>query len=169
VFPQAYDTDTLEEMVTSNDSSPQWLRGNALERVVEYAERRADARGEESALDSADAECLITTNWSAFTDDWGFDDGSANQVALGVFNEELSAGKGADLFTDVEILQSGWLRTGDGRKKQAAEYVDEEYSESSDYNVRGQKWVPNNAQQYICIIELTGELIHGQAQLSEAM
>jgi len=170
VFPQAYDDEHFAELVTANDSVPEWINGDVIDRIIDYAERRAQARGEDSALDGGDSDCVIITNWSSFTDDWGFSDGNANQVAFGVFNEELSAGKGADLFTDVEILQSAWLRSGDGRKKQAAKYTDEEYAEqASDFDVSGQKWIPNGAQQYICIIEITSEMIHGEAQLSEAM
>jgi len=68
------------------------------------------------------------------------------------------------------ILQTQWLRSGDGRVKQAEAYTDEEYAKRNDeYDVSGNLWVPNGAQEYICIVELTDELLHGEAKLSEAM
>lgn len=166
MFPQAYDDDNLKQNVDANSSSPDWLSNpKVLERIIEHAKGRADARGEDSALDDSECECLITTNWSSFTEDWGFSGGDANQVAVGIFNEEVSSGKQADLFTDVVVLQTDWLRSGDGRKSQAEAYMDESYDNADE----GEMWIPNNAQDYICIIELTDELLHGEVQLSEAM
>lgn len=166
MFPQAYGSEHLEELLDTNDSTPDWLMNpETLERVLEHAQARADGRGEDSALDSTKAECIITTNWGAFTDDWGYDDEKANQVALGVFDADVSSGKGADLFTDTVILQSGWLRTGDGRKSQSEAYLDEGYDAANE----GDMWIPDGAQDYICIIELTDELLHGEPQLTDAM
>jgi len=117
MFPQAFDDDHLAELVDANSSVPDWVDDpEVLQRIIEHAKGRAAGRGEESALDSTEAECLITTDWNSFTDDWGFDDGNANQVALGVFNEEVSSGKQADLFNETVIVQTGWLRTGDGAR-----------------------------------------------------
>jgi len=98
---EAYDADHAEEVITSNGSVPDWLDGAAVERIIEYARGRADARGEQSALDQSETECVIATNWHTFTDDWGYSGGAANQIAVGVFNAEVSSGKQADLFTDT--------------------------------------------------------------------
>jgi len=166
VFPQAYDTDHLTELVESNSSAPDWLSDASVERATTYAKERAKSRGEDSALDSGDTHCLIATNWSSFTDDWGFSGGSANQVAIGTFNE--TAGDQADLFEDTEVLQTDWLRSGDGRKKQAELYEDDEVVSEFNGSV-GDMWIPHAAQDYICIIELTSELLHGEAELAEAM
>ena len=163
MFPQAYTRDNLEQILESNDSVPDWfLDGDVLDRVLTYARQRADS---ESALDGEGTDCLITTNWSSFTDDWGYDDGNANQVAIGTFNHSVSVGKDAGLFNDTQILQSGWLLTGDGRKSQASPYVDEGYDGAD----TGEMWIPNGAQSYICIVELKGELLHGEPTADEAM
>jgi hypothetical protein len=166
VFLQAYDVDHLTEVVESNSSAPDWLTGEAVERAAEYATQRAKNRGENSALDSGESHYLITTNWSSFTDDWGFSGGSANQVAIGTLNE--TAGEQADLFEDAEVLQTDWLRSGDGRKKQAELYEDKEVVSEFNGSV-GDMWIPHAAQDYLCIIELTSELLHGEAELAEAM
>jgi hypothetical protein len=166
MFPQAFDDDHLAELVDANSSVPDWVDDpEVLQRIIEHAKGRASGRGEESALDSTEAECLITTDWNSFTDDWGFDDGNANQVALGVFNEEVSSGKQADLFNETVIVQTGWLRTGDGRKSQSEAYLDEGYDNADE----GEMWIPNGAQDYIAIIELTDELLHGEVTLADAM
>lgn len=160
---KAYDADHLAELVEANSSAPDWVSGDVIDRIVEYAQQRAAARDEQSSLDADQTECIITTDWQNFTDDWGFSSGSANQVAIGTYNS--GAGSKADLFENAEILQTQWLRSGDGRSKQAAEYED-----GSDYDGKlGEMWIPHAAQDYICIIELTGELIHGEPELSEAM
>jgi hypothetical protein len=166
MFPQAYSDEHLDDLLEANSSTPDWVTNpQVLERIITHAKGRADGRGEESALDNTKAECIITTNWSAFTDDWGYDDGDANQVAIGVFNSDVSSGKGADLFTDTAILQTGWLRSGDGRKSQSEAYVDEGYDGANE----GDMWIPDGAQEYVCIIELTDELLHGEPQLTDAM
>jgi len=167
VFIEAYDADHLADLLDSNSSAPDWLGKDEAELIVEYAQQRADSRGESSSLDNDGSECLITTNWSSFTDDWGFSGGSANQVAIGSFND--GAGSKADLFENTDILQTNWLRDGDGRKKQAERYEDDELLSNFDNSSVGDMWIPHKAQDYICIITLTGELLHGQPELSEAM
>jgi len=163
MFPQAFDDDHFAELVDANDSTPVWLNDpEVLERIIEYAKSRAASRGEESALDADEGDCLITTDWNSFTDDWGFDDGNANQVAIGTFNADVSSGKQADLFNDTAILQTGWLRTGDGRKSQSEMY---QYDGANE----GEMWIPEGAQSYICIVELTNELLHGEVTLADAM
>lgn len=168
MFQEAYDVDHLTDLLDANSSAPAWVADEeVVERIVNHARSRADARGEDSAYDHKKTPCIITTNWSSFTDDWGFDDGNANQVALGQFNEDVSAGKNADLFNNTVILQSGWLRSGDDRRTHAEHYqaeADGSYEPSA-----GEMWVPNGAQDYICIKELTAELLHGEPNLADAM
>lgn len=166
MFIEAYDASHLAELLESNSSAPDWLGDDEAKLIVEYAQQRADSRGESSSFDNDTTECLITTNWSSFTDDWGFSGGSANQVAIGSLNE--TAGEGADLFENTDVLQTNWLCDGDGRKTQAERYEDRETIE--DYNGSvGDMWVAHGAQDYLCIITLTGELLHGEPELSEAM
>jgi hypothetical protein len=164
MFPQAFDDDHLAELVDANSSVPDWVDDpEVLQRIIEHAKGRAAGRGEESALDSTEAECLITTDWNSFTDDWGYSDGDANQVALGVYKEGV--GDNADLFKDTTIVQSDWLRTGDGRKTQSEPYEDEEFEQSDE----GELWIPHKAQDYVAIIELSGELLHGSPNAADAM
>lgn len=166
MFPQAYDDDHLEQLLDANDAAPDWVSDSeTVERITEHARGRADGRGEENALSSTETECLIVTNWNSFTDDWGFSDGTSNQAALGIYNEEASSGKNADLFTDVVILQSGWLKSGDGRLSQSEYYEDEEWDDATP----GEMWIPVGAQDYICIIELTTDLIHGEPTIEDMM
>lgn len=162
-LPEAYGDDNLAQILDANDSVPEWFSGEAVQHAVDYAKHRASARGEDSALEDTETECLITTNWSSFTDDWGHDDG-ANEVALGILNERVSATTDAMLFNDTDILQTGWLQSGDGRRTQAERYVDKEFGGDD-----GEMWVPKNAAQYLCIIKLDDELIHGDVQMVEAM
>lgn len=162
---EAFNKDHLVELIESNSSAPDWVDEAVVERIISYARGRADSRGEESALDGND-DYLILTNWSSFTEDWGFSNGSSNEVAIGSLNDE--AGSKADLFENTDILQTAWLRSGDGRKKQAERYEDKEVIDEFGGSV-GDMWIPHNAQSYICIIELSGELIHGKAGLEEAM
>jgi len=167
VFIEAYDASHLADLLDSNSSAPDWLGDDEAELIVGYAQQRADSRGEASALEAEATDCLITTNWSSFTEEWGFSGGSANQVAIGSLNDE--AGSKADLFENTDILQTNWLRDGDGRKTQAERYEDDELLSDFDNSSVGDMWIPHAAQDYICIIELTGELLHGEPELSEAM
>jgi len=165
-YQSIYDDGQFEDIISSNGSAPTWLdRNGVAERVLQYVRARAESRGEDSALDGGEVDCIITTNWSSFTEDWGFSGGNANQVAIGTLNEEASAGKQATLFTDVAVLQTDWLRSGDGRKTQAEAYIDEGYDGADE----GDMWIPNAAQEYICIKELSSELLHGQPELTDAM
>lgn len=165
-YQQIYVADQFADIISANSSAPAWLdQDGVTDRILEYARSRAHSRGEDSALDGDGTECFITTNWSAFTDDWGFSGGSANQVAIGTLNEKASAAKQATLFEDVVILQTDWLRDGDGRKTQAETYIDSGWEDAS----RGDMWVPDNAQEYLCITELTGEVLHGEPTLTDAM
>lgn len=163
-YPTAYTDDNLAEIIDANDSVPPWFSGDVVQRAVDHAKQRAQARGEETALDDTEEECLIVTDWNSFTDDWGFDDGTSNQAALGVLNEDISASKDATLFSNVDILQSGWLRSGDGRKTHA-----ERYEPDWDEGSTGEMWIPKGAQEYICIVRLSDELIHGEIQLEDAL
>lgn len=166
MFPKAFDNDNFEQILESNDSTPNWLlEGDVLNRIIEYARQRAEARGQDSALENGDADCLIVTNWSSFTDDWGYTEEGANQVSIGTFNHSVSSGKDAGLFNETQIIQRDWLETGDGRKTQAEYYIDESYDGANE----GEMWIPNNAQDYICIVELSGELLHGEPSAAEAM
>lgn len=165
-YQTVYDDGQFADIISSNGSAPTWLdRDSVTDRILAYARARAESRGEESALDGSEADCIITTNWAAFTEDWGFSGGEANQVAIGTLNEEASAGKDATLFTDVAVLQTDWLQSGDGRKKQAEAYVDEGWDDATE----GDMWIPNGAQEYICIKELSSELLHGEPELTDAM
>lgn len=166
MFQQIYDSGQLRDILDSNNSVPRWVSDEAVvERIVQYAQQRADSRGEESAYDTDVTRCLITTNWFNFTEDWGDDGGDRNQVAIGQFDHDRSVGSNADLFTNTEIIQRGWLQTGDGRRRQAAYYEDTDFEGAS----VGDMWIPSTVQEYLCITELTGELLHGEPTIVDAM
>lgn len=168
MFQQAYAIDEFADILDANENAPDWLSDDeVVERIVQYAKSRAEANGADSAYDDSGNLCIITTDWSGFVEDWGFSGGSQNQVAIGEFNEERSSGKNADQFRNTEILQTEWLRDGDGRLTQA-----EMYEEDPDGGYEpdvGEMWVPNGAQDYICIKGLSGELLHGEPTLADAM
>lgn len=164
-YPEAYTLDNLEQIIDSNDHCPSLAR-DEIERLVELARQRADARGTDSALEDEQTECLIATDWTGFASgEFGYDNGDVNQFAMGVLEERVSAGRDATLFSDTVIVQNGWLQTGDGRRSQVKAYEDEDYERSD----TGEMWIPKSAQEYIAIIALDPELIHGEPDASEAM
>lgn len=161
----AYDADQLADLLTANSDAPTISEGEVA-RIVELAQQRADARGEESALDETQMDCLIATEWDGFAGgEFGYDNGSLNQFAMGVFEEDVSAMQQASLFTDAVVIQDGWLTTGDSRRSQIVEYEDTEFEGSDE----GELWIPDKAAEYICIIGLSDELVHGDIELGEAM
>jgi hypothetical protein len=158
-FPEAYTADNFRQLLNANDDCPS-LSDGELQRLLDLAQQRASARGE--PLDDDQVDCLIATEWTGFTaDEFGFDNGEANQFAMGVFEGDVSSGKGADLFNDTVVVQNGWLTTGDGRRSQIEEYVDDEYDGAD----TGELWIPNGAQDYIAIIAISNELLSGNAEL----
>mgnify|MGYP000105399959 CR=1 FL=1 len=164
-YPEAYTADNLEQILDANDSCPT-IGPDELDRIIELAQQRADKRGEENALDEHQTDCLIATNWDGFAEgEFGRDNGQINQFAMGVYEEDISSGKGATLFTDTMVLQDGWLHSGDGRRSKVKHYIDDEYDNAD----RGEMWIPKGAQDYICIVKLSAELIHDDADASEAM
>lgn len=157
-FPTAYVADEFREMVNANDDCPSLADGE-MQRLLDLAQQRASVR---DGLEDDQSECLIATTWSGFTnDEFGFDNGSPNQFAMGVFEGNVSTGKGADLFTDTVVIQHGWLTTGDGRRNQVEAYLDEDYGNADE----GDLWLPNGAQKYIAVIALSDELLRGDVNL----
>lgn len=164
-YPEAYTEDNLCDILESNDDCPP-IGPDELDRIIDLAQRRADARGEESALERTEVDCVIATEWDGFAQgEFGYDNGTLNQFAIGVLNEQVSAGKGATLFTDTYVIQTGWLQTGDGRRNEVEAYVDDDYDNAD----AGEMWIPNGAQDYICIVALSDELVHGTPSVSDAM
>ena len=163
----AYTLDNLEQLLDSNDATPDWVVDPTyLDRLVDMAEQRAAARGEDSALDESQVDCIITAEWQNFLQpEFGYSGDDANAVALGVVNPRASADRDAILFNDTAVVQTDWLRSGDGRKTQTRPYMDEEYDNAEE----GEFWVPRGATDYVCIIALSDELVHGSPNLAEAM
>lgn len=163
-YPEAYTESNLNQILDANDSFPEYIDADARERLLTLAQSRAAARG--GPLEDEKTDTIIATDWGGFASgEFGFDGDDMNQVALGVLNYGASVGKGATLFTDVSVVQDGWLTTGDGRKTQTVEYVDEEYDNATPGNM----WIPNGAQDYICIVTLSDELVHEDPTAAEAM
>lgn len=164
-YPEAYDTDHLQELINANSSCPD-VALDEVKRIVDLAERRAQLRGEDSSLDVSDTDCLIATDWTGFASgEFGYDNGEVNQFAMGVLNEEASSGKDATLFNETVVLQNGWLQTGDGRRSKVEEYEDEDFEKANP----GDMWIPKGAQQYIAIIAISSELVHGVPDAADAM
>jgi hypothetical protein len=164
----AYTLDNLAQLLDSNDATPDWITDDGvLQRIVDAAEQRAATRGEQSAMDDTDPDCLLVTDWYNWaSDEWGHDtDDTLNQVMLGVLNARASADRDAILFNDAVVLQTGWLRSGDDRRTQMRTYVDDDYADSDD----GECWIPRNAAKYIAMIALSDELVHGTPNVTEAM
>lgn len=165
-FPEAYTKDNLQDILDANSAVPDDFGEANLDRLLTLARQRADARGEDSAFDGDKMDCLIGTDWTGFAgDEFGYDGGKLNHWAFGVLNVEASYGKNATLFTNVQVVQQSWLETGDGRKSQVQTYVDEDYDGADD----GEMWIPDGAAEYIAIVALSPELIHGDANVADAM
>jgi hypothetical protein len=162
----AYDDEQLEDILDSNDSAPS-IDSEQFERIMELARMRARGRGDsmDDGLERDEYECLICTDWDSFAgNEFGYD-GDVNQFALGIYDHDVSASKGASLFTDVSVIQHGWLSTGDGRKTQFERYEDDDYEQAEP----GEMWIPNGAQDYICIVVLDPELLYEDPGAAEAM
>lgn len=135
-------------------------------RIVDIAQRRAQTRNEDGALDSERQECLIATDWVSFAaDEFGYDSGQLNEFAMGLYDTERSDGSDADLFTDTIVIQHGWLLSGDGRKTEFERYNDEDFEQSD----VGEFWVAHSAQPYMEIAALDPTLVHDQPGVEEAM
>lgn len=163
MYPTAYTVDNLDDILESNTNVPQ-ISADERDRLLSLARRRAASRGEQNALEDNQTDCIITTDWTTFAqNEFGYDaGGDLNEFALGIF--ERATGN-ATLFTDTYVVQGGWLSTGDGRKSQLDQYVDDEYAQSDD----GEMWVPKGAQDYVAIIRLSDELLHDAPTAAEAM
>lgn len=158
-FPTAYTAAEFRKMVNANDDCPPLADGE-MQRLLDLAQQRVSARPD--GLDNDQVDCLIATEWTGFTaDEFGFDNGDPNQFAMGVFEGDVSSGKGADLFNDTVVVQNGWLMTGDDRRSQIEAYMDDDYDNAE----AGEMWIPNGAQQYIAIIALSDELVSNDPEL----
>lgn len=165
MYPQAYTIESLVEIIEANDSV-ETPDNSEIERLLELADMRANARGETNALDDTQTDCLIGTDWTSFAqNEFGYSGGKLNTWAFGVYEAEISSGKGADLFSDTQVVQQGWLESGDGRMASLEAYLDDEYENADE----GEMWIPSGAQQYICIVELADELLHDEAVVADAM
>ena len=157
-YLEAFDASHLHDIIDSNDSAPDFSR-DAVDRLVKIAQQRADARGEMNALSETQTDCLILTTWR------DFGNGQLDGCAIGVLEEEISDGKGATLFTDAVAVNQQWVRNADGRVTKLTPYNDKEFEKSDE----GDCWIPNGAQEYMCIVELSDELIHGEITLEDAL
>jgi hypothetical protein len=165
-YPEAYTDDNLYDILTANDAVPDEFGRDNLDRLLDIARARADARGEQNALDAEQSECLIGTDWTGFAgNEFGYDGGKLNNWAFGILEAEVSRTKNATLFTDTHVVQQSWLETGDGRKSQTKAYVDDEYDGANE----GDLWIPEGAQEYIAIVILDPELLHGSPTAADAM
>jgi hypothetical protein len=162
VFPDAFNDDMLEDILDANDSAPS-LSDEERQRIIDVTETISGAMG---ALDSDNDWCLIGTTWQSFCENtFGTDDNVVNRFAIGVHEADISSGKGATLFSNTRIVQHKWLKGGDNRRSQYKTFIDDGYDDANE----GDLWIPKSAQEYICIVELKDELIHGKPTLSEAM
>lgn len=165
-YPEAYTMDNLQNILGANDAISEKFGSESLDRLMTIAQQRADARGEQNALESDQVECLIGTDWKGFAgDEFGYDSGKLNKWAFGVLEADVSQGKNATLFSNVQVVQQDWLETGDGRLSQLETYTDDDYDGAND----GEMWIPDGAAEYICIVALSSELVHGEPDAAEAM
>ena len=165
-YPAAYTRDNLVDILDANDAVPT-VTDDELDRIIELAKRRADARGEQNALEDTKTDCIIATEWTGFAQgEFGYDgDRNLNNFAMGVLDMGASVGKDATLFTDTYVIQTKWLESGDGRCKQIEQYVDDDYDGADP----GAMWIPQGAQDWIAIIKLSDELILDSPQAADAM
>jgi len=164
-YIEAFDAAQLKDILDANDNAPS-INDEQFDRLLELARQHASGESAvDTGLEEHEYEVLIATDWDSFAgNEFGYD-GDVNQFALGVYNNDVSSGKGADLFTDVVAVQNGYLATGDGRRAKTEQYEDDDYDGSDP----GEMWIPNGAQNYIAIIALDPELLYGEATLADAM
>lgn len=164
-YPEAFNDENLQELINANGSCPD-VAMDEVQRLIDLAEQRAQLRDEDSSLDANRQDCIIATDWTGFASgEFGYDNGEVNQFAIGLLNEEASAGRDATLFNDTVVVQNGWLQTGDGRRSKIEQYNDDDFDGADE----GEMWIPRSAQEYIAIIALDGELVHGSPSASDAM
>lgn len=161
-FPNASSVAMLTDRAAESDFCDD-LTTEQAERIVDLAQRRVHA---DSALEQHDTTCVLMTDWVSFAaSEFGYDNDEMNTTAVGTYNHSASSGKNADKFDDVTVIQQGWLTTGDGRKTQMVEYVDDDFDKASP----GEMWVPHGAQEYMCIVALDSTLVHDNPSVAEAM
>jgi hypothetical protein len=163
-LPTAFTEDNLRQILDSNEHCHD-IPTKQFERLVDIAQHRADARG--SALDDDSTECMIISGtWSEYAqNEFGFSDNSLNKIAFGELNHQASLGKDAVLFNNTQIVQAGWLESGDGRKSMLKMYEDDDYDGADS----GELWIPKSAAEYLCVVKLDSELLYDGVEMQEAM
>lgn len=165
MYDTAHDIDELLELINDSGSCPTIAREEA-ERIRELALQRATVRGEDSCLDGDVEECLITTDWEGFASgEFGYDNGEVNQFAMGEHNARVSKNAGASLFENTVVIQNSWLLTGVSRGSKTKDYNDAEFDGADE----GEFWIPKSAQDYILIVILAPEFVHGSPDFADAM
>lgn len=165
-YPEAFTTDQLTDIIDANEHAPDTVASDHIERLLDIARARADARGEDSALDSEQVEALICAEWQdPIGGGFGYSGGKKNIWAFGILEAAVSRTKGATLFTSTQVAQQDWLDSGDGRKTQLDTYLDSEYDNASP----GDLWIPDGALDYMAVVVLSPELLHGDAGAADAM
>jgi len=154
MFPTGYTVDNLNDMIASNDSCPT-LPSAQVERLIDLAEQVFGG----NQFESDGQVHIVATDWGNFASDtFGTDtDDLLNQFALGVYDKDVSMGRDALLFTDTVIVQTNWLRSGDGRRTQIERFQPD--FEGADV---GDMWVPKSVTDYIAIISIADELVYEQ-------
>lgn len=161
-YPDAFNVEMLGDIFDANDAAPS-VDEDEMERLIDVAR---EVSGASNTLEAENEWCLIGTEWQSFCENtFGDDDGLVNRFAIGIHEADISSGKGATLFSKTRIAQQRWLKGGDGRRQKYCRYVDSDYEDAN----AGDMWIPKNAQEYMLIVELKPELLHGQASIAEAM
>lgn len=161
---EAFSADHLREVLNSNKRCPDFPR-DRVDRVVELAQQRASTRGD-SALDDDAQDAIVTTDWTNFASgEFGTNDTVVNTTAIGTFKPGPSRRSHASLFTNTMVVQEPWLRTGDGRRTKVTEYVSDDFEDATP----GEFWLPDSAREYVAIVRLSDELVHGQPTVADAM
>lgn len=167
-YPVVYTRGQLDEIIEAHGAVDS-LKARPLKRLVDLARMRADSRAD-GVLDDEQTDCVIGTNWTQFgADEFGKNEGFVNQWAFGILDTAASVGRDATLFTDTQIVQQDYLSSGDGRKTKLRTYTDDDYDGAAD----GELWIPDKCLpqrgNYIAVVEIDNELVHGNATLEEAM
>jgi hypothetical protein len=160
----AYTVDNLHQLLESNQYAPA-VSDDIVDRIVEVTQARVSADG---AYDDVGELDLVFGTWDNFCrDTWGSsstDYGTEpNRFLVCRINEDVSQNRDAWLCEDADVIQQGWLTTGDGRKSKL-KHVDVSDTEFVDES--RVCWCP---KEYLGRIALSNELLTPDGTAADAM
>jgi hypothetical protein len=160
----AYTVDNLQQLLDANEYAPP-ITDDVVDRLVAVAQARVSA---ESAYDNVGPIDLVFGTWDNFCrETWGSsstDYGTEpNRFMLCTINEDVSENRDAWLCEEADVIQQGWLTTGDGRKSKL-KHVD--VSDTEFVDDTRTCWCP---KEYLGRVSMSNELLTPEGTAADAM